>query len=100
MLSSAKKSYFPMLREIRGIDCPTPKCLTNASCTGRVAWEPSGQFWIEFECADCHESNWTATPATQRLGQVLGGADPAAQEALIREFVQTRPEGPHPLRDP
>jgi hypothetical protein len=100
MPPSSSESTFPSLREIRGIDCSTPKCLANAYCTGRVVWETSGQIWLETECADCQACNLHATPATQRLGDALVDAHPDAREALIREFVRSRPAGAHPLRDP
>ena len=98
MVATASEAYFPWLREIRGIDCPTPKCRANACCTGRVKWEASGQFWVETECPDCRELDLHATPETNRLGEALLGAASEAREPLIRDFVRTRPEGPHPLR--
>jgi hypothetical protein len=96
---TSTESRFPSLREIRGIDCPTPKCFANASCTGRVTWDSSGAFWIETECPDCQTCGLHATPATKRLGDALMASAPDAHEDLIREFIRTRPAGAHPLRD-
>jgi len=88
------------LKELRGVDCSTPKCRANAFGTGRLLQrELLGKpYWtMEFHCPDCGDPMEVWAPSIQELADRLEGAVESEREAIARLWLAGR-GGPKPWR--
>jgi hypothetical protein len=91
----------PALKQLRGVDCSTPKCFANAHGTGRIMrGELAGQavFHVEFDCPDCGSLMHVHSADVDRLVEELAVAPAGKRDSIAERWVAPRIGDVHPCR--
>jgi hypothetical protein len=89
----------PILKELTGVDCSTPKCLANAFGTGRILRDlASPAYYVEFYCPDCETEMHVNSRDVDALAAELMAARPSQQASILRRWVTPRIGDVHPCR--
>ena len=89
----------PALRDLRGVDCPVPRCCANAYATGRLLRARGtcrDHWYLETHCLDCGETTLTGSMRVDALANAALAAD-EQRDAIARAWVEACPPT-HPCR--